>query len=190
MALMPAPSIPDTLTTTGGRITRLSVFLRAMLVLAALVAAGGGLLGCRGQGGRAMIAANNDTNLKRLGTLYGFFQLRNDFRGPRDEAAFRAFIAAQDASRLALAGISAASIDTLFVSERDRLPFRIRYGVDTRVRGPALPVVFEQEGRQGRRQVGFTGGAMEEVDAAGYESLWRGGSDTSGDAEPPRGRGF
>lgn len=189
MALTPAPSIPDTLTTVGVRITRRSVVLRAMLVPAVLCA-GGCLPGCRDQGGRAMIAANNDTNLKRLGTLYGFFQLRNDFRGPRDEAEFRAFIAAQDASRLALAGISVASIDTLFVSERDRLPFRIRYGVDTRVRGPALPVVFEQEGRQGRRQVGFTGGAVEEVDAAAYESLWSGNVDRRGDTEPARGRGF
>ncbi len=76
------------------------------------------------------------------------------------------------------------------MSERDRLPFRIRFGVDTRVRGPALPVVFEQEGRDGRRQVGFTGGATEEVDAATYESLWTGDSDLGSDAEPHRGRGF
>ena len=184
MALTPAPSIPDA-PTTAVVLTRRTVLLRAVLV-----AAGGGLFGCRGNSGEAMIAANNDTNLKRLGTLYGFFQLRNEFRGPRDEAEFKAFIAAQDASRLALAGVSPASIDTLFVSERDRLPFRIRFGVDTRVRGPALPVVFEQEGLGGRRQVGFTGGATEEVDAASYELLWSGDSDLGSDAEPPRGRGF
>jgi len=184
MALTPAQSIPDT-PTTAVVLTRRTALLRAVLV-----AAGGGLFGCRGNSGPAMIAANNDTNLKRLGTLYGFFQLRNDLRGPRDEADFRAFIAAQDASRLALAGISQASVDVLFVSERDRLPFRIRYGVDTRVRGPALPVVFEQEGLAGRRQVGFTGGATEEVDAASYELLWSGDSDLGSDAEPHRGRGF
>ena len=184
MALTPAPSIPDT-PTTAVVLTRRTALLRAVLV-----AAGGGLFGCRGNSGPAMIAANNDTNLKRLGTLYGFFQLRNDLRGPRDEADFRAFIAAQDASRLALAGISQASVDALFVSERDRLPFRIRYGVDTRVRGPALPVVFEQEGLAGRRQVGFTGGAMEEVDATTYELLWNGDSDRRSDADLPRGRGF
>jgi len=189
MALTPAPSIPDA-PTTAVVLTRRSACLRALLLRAVLVAAGGGLFGCRGNSGPAMIAANNDTNLKRLGTLYGFFQLRNEFRGPRDEAEFRAFIAAQDARRLALAGVSPASIDTLFVSERDRLPFRIRFGVDTHVRGPALPVVFEQEGRDGRRQVGFTGGATEEVDAATYESLWNGDSDSGSDAETPRGRGF
>jgi hypothetical protein len=189
MALTPAQSIPDA-PTTAVVLTRRSACLRALLVRAVLVAAGGGLFGCRGNSGPAMIAANNDTNLKRLGTLYGFFQLRNEFRGPRDEAEFRAFITAQDARRLALAGVSPASIDTLFVSERDRLPFRIRFGVDTRVRGPALPVVFEQEGLGGRQQVGFTGGAMEEVDAATYESLWSDDTDRGSNADPPRGRGF
>jgi|APCry1669189034_1035192.scaffolds.fasta_scaffold07700_7 hypothetical protein len=73
----------------------------------------------------------------------------------------------------------------LFVSERDRLPLCIRYGVDPRVRGPALPMVFEQKGRQGRRQVGFIGGIMEEVDGAAYESLWNGDSRRSSNAEPP-----
>ncbi|MEI6637769.1 MAG: hypothetical protein WCO99_14475, partial [Planctomycetota bacterium] len=66
MALTPAQSIPDT-PTTAVVLTRRTALLRAVLV-----AAGGGLFGCRGNSGPAMIAANNDTNLKRLGTLYGF----------------------------------------------------------------------------------------------------------------------
>jgi hypothetical protein len=156
--------------------------LAAVLVAAVVV----GLAGCRGDAAREMIAANNDTNVKRLGTLYGFFQLRNEFRGPRDEDELRAFINAQDPARLALAGISPAAIDGLFTSERDRLPFRIRYGIDTRVRGPALPVVFEQTGRDGRRQVGFTGGTVDEVDAATYESLWSGASERQTPADSSR----
>ena len=167
MASMPAPSSPD----------RTRVVLAVLLAVAFV-----SLAGCRRDSAREMIAANNDTNAKRLGTLYGFFQLRNEFRGPRDEAEFRAFISAQDPGRLALAGVSPAGLDDLFRAERDRQPFKIRYGVDTRVRGPALPVVFEQVGRDGRRQVGFTGGGVEEVDAARAEILWTGASETSPEA--------
>lgn len=175
MASMPAPSSPD----------------RTRVVLAVLLAvAFFGLAGCRRDSAREMIAANNDTNAKRLGTLYGFFQLRNELRGPRDEAEFRAFIAAQDPGRLALAGVSPARLDDLFRGERDRLPLRIRYGIDTRVRGPALPVVFEQVGRDGRRQVGFTGGGVEEVDAATAEILWTGSSEKSSPEAPGRDRGW
>lgn len=154
------------------------------LLLGFLAAAAGiGLSGCGGDGAREMIAANNDTNVKRLGTLYGLFHLRNEFRGPRDKAEFLAFIGGQDPARLALAGIDPAALDGVFVSERDRLPFRVRYGVNTRVRGPDLPVVFEESGRDGKRQVGFTGGSVQDVEPAAYESLWSGASD--GRSEPP-----
>ena len=175
MASMPAPSSPD----------RTRVVLAVLLAVAFV-----SLAGCRRDSAGAMIAANNDTNAKRLGTLYGFFQLRNELRGPRDEAEFRAFIAAQDPGRLALAGVSPARLDDLFRGERDRLPFKIRYGVDTRVRGPALPVVFEQVGRDGRRQVGFTGGGVEEVDAARAEILWTGASEKTSPEAPGRDRGW
>lgn len=167
--------------------TRTSPFDRSVLRLLALGGVVAGLCaclaGCGGDGARRMIAANNDTNVKRLGTLYGMFHLRNEFRGPRDEAEFRAFIGGQDPARLALAGVDPKALDGLFVGERDRLPLRIRYGVNTRVRGPDLPVVFEQSGREGRRQVGFTGGSVRDVESADYEALWHGASD--GPAEPP-----
>lgn len=159
----------------GGERWLPSVGSLVFVLLAA--AAGVGLSGCRNDGARAMIAANNDTNVKRLGTLYGLFHLRNEFRGPRNEAEFRAFIGGQDPARLALAGIDPAALDGVFVSERDRLPFRVRYGVNTRVRGPNLPVVFEESGRDGRRQVGFTGGTVQDVDPAAYDSLWSGAMD-------------
>lgn len=175
MASMPAPSSPD----------------RTRVVVAVLVAvAVFGLAGCRRDSAREMIAANNDTNAKRLGTLYGFFQLRHELRGPRDEAEFRAFIAAQDPGRLALAGVSPATLDRLFTSERDRLPFKIRYAIDTRVRGPARPVVFEQVGRDSRRQIGFTGGGVEEVDAATAETLWTGSSEKTSTNAPSNDRGW
>jgi hypothetical protein len=178
MATTPARSIPDARHAVAGAASRRTV-LRRLATAVATAGSAGYLAGCRREAGRAMIAANNDTNVKRLGTLYGFFHLRHELRGPRDEAELREFIAAQDPGRLALAGIEASSLDTLFVSERDGLPFRIRYGVDTRLRGPALPVVFEEAGRDGRRQVGFTGGRVDEVDAAAADALWSGAADAA-----------
>lgn len=135
--------------------------------------------GCGSGGGNAnqMIAANNDTNIKRLGTLYGFFHLKNQFRGPKDEADFKKFIGEQDAARLKLAGISGSKVDELFVSERDQKPFKIRYGVNTQLRGPSLAVIFEADGKEGKRQVSFTGGSMEEVDSTRYDELFSGRAD-------------
>ena len=120
------------------------------------------------------IAANNDTNIKRLASLYAMFQLKNQYLGPANESEFKQFIQKQDADRLKLAGIDVADIEGLFVSERDEQPFKIRYGVNTRVRGPSLAVIFEQTGVDGLRQVGFTGSALREVESDEYDRLWNG----------------
>ncbi len=145
-----------------------------LLLLALLLAT---LSGCGGNKVNEMIAANNDTNIKRLGTMYGFFHLKNQFRGPKNEDEFKKFINEQDASRLALAGISTSNVNDLFVSERDQQPFKIRYGINTQLRGPSLPVIFESNGAEGLRQVAFTGGSMQEVDSTKYDELWSGKGD-------------
>lgn len=135
-------------------------------------------VGCGGgDDAKSMIAAANDSNVKRVATMYNFFHLKNKFKGPKDEAEFRTFIEAQDPGRLSLADIDASKLDDLFVSERDGQAFVIRYGVDTVIRGPSLPVVFEAEGVEGMRQVGFCNGEMQEVDADEYERLLKGAAD-------------
>lgn len=135
------------------------------------------LTGCGGNDADSMIAAANDTNVKRLATLYSFFHIRNKYRGPKDETQLREFIEAQDADRLKRGGIDASKLDELFVSERDGQPFVIRYGVNTVIRGPALAVVFESNGIDGLRQVGFTNGPMREVDDDEYDRLMSGKAD-------------
>ena len=143
----------------------------ASVLLIALVGCGGG------DSSDSMMASANDSNIKRLGTLYSMFHGQNKLLGPKDEAEFKQFISEQDAARLQKGGIDIGNIDGLFTSERDQKPFRIRYGINTRLRGPSLPVVFEEEGKDGNRQVGYTGGAMKEVDEAEYDRLWEGGDD-------------
>lgn len=145
----------------------------ASLVILSLV-----LPGC-GSGGdaKSMIAAANDSNVKRVATMYSFFHLKNNFKGPKDEAELRSFISEQDVKRLSLADIDPADLDGLFVSERDDEPFVIRYGIDTYIRGPAVPVVFEATGFEGLRQVGFCNGSMKEVDSDEYDELLAGKAD-------------
>ena len=134
--------------------------------------------GCGGsKDPKSMIAAANDSNVKRLATMYSFFHLKNNFKGPKDEAEFRGFIESQDPKRLSLADIDASDLENLFVSERDNEPFVIRYGKDTYVRGPSIPVIFEATGSDGMRQVGFCNGVMQEVDAEEYDRLMSGDAD-------------
>jgi hypothetical protein len=136
------------------------------------------LSGC-GDGNPAdsMIAANNDSNIKRLASMYSLFHLRNNFKGPKDEAELKDFIRSQNADRLARAGINLDEVDSLFSGERDGQPFKIRYGLDTYIRGPSMPVIFEVEGMEGMRQVGFTNGSMQEVDSTEYDLMWSGKRD-------------
>jgi hypothetical protein len=81
------------------------------------------------------------------------------------------------------------NIDELFIGERDGKPFKIRWGLLTRVRGPSQPVIFEAEGVDGKRQIGFTGSKMLEVDSAEYDRLWTVDPDDLGAPQSDRGDG-
>lgn len=163
-----------------------SLSLLKMLALALLAL---GFSGCGSNKANELLAANNDTNIKRLGSLYGFFHLKNQFRGPKNEDEFKKFISEQQPSRLALVGVSVSKLDELFVSERDKQAFSIRYGVDTKLRGAALPVIFEAKGVEGKRQVAFTNGHMQEVDPTQYEELRSGKVDQPAPAPAATKRG-
>ena len=147
--------------------------LGLFVLLGTLVA----ITGCKGADAESMIATSNNSNVKRLATLYSYFHIQNRNKGPKNEEQLRAFIEAQDANRLKRGGIDATKLDELFVSERDGEPFVVRYGVNTVIRGPSLPVVFESTGVDGMRQVGFCNGSMKEVDEDEYDRLMAGKAD-------------
>jgi len=143
----------------------------------ALVVAGIALLsaaGCwSGSSPQSAMRDANRTNLQKLANLYSMFQVQHQFKGPASEEAFREFIGQLDTSVHSTMGIDAASLDKLFVSERDREPFKIRYGVPSGPRGSKEPVVFEATGRRGQRMVGFLNMVQREVDASEYDLLWQ-----------------
>jgi len=153
--------------------------LTAAGAVVALVA----LAGCGRDQTAHDVAAMNTSNVQRLANLYSAFQAYKGGRGPATEAEFKDFIAHYDAEKLKMMGVKADDLNGLFTSERDGKPFKVRYKVGGG-RGASAPVVFEQDGKDGKRQVGFTGTAkVEEVDATTYDQLWAGKAGT----EPPAG---
>jgi hypothetical protein len=131
--------------------------------------------GCGGDdGGKSALAQFNSNSMQRLANLYFTFQLENDFRGPKDEAEFKKFIAGIPAAKLTLVGVDPNALDVLFVSPRDEQPYKIRYGVKGSAMGSSEPVIFEATGVDGKREVGLLNMTQREVDDAEYEALWAG----------------
>ena len=156
--------------------------------IAAGVAAGllVGLAGCGGDRTAEEVAAMNGSNLQRLSNMYAAYQNYKGGRGPRDEADFKAFIKEFDQTKLKMMGIDANNLDPVFTSERDGKPFKVRYKVGGG-RGSVDAVVFEQEGKDGTKEVGFTGGKVEKADANTYQQLWAGKGPSQPASGPPAG---
>lgn len=141
--------------------------LCACLILTTLFNSGCGSSGA----GDAAIRNANQTNIQRLTNLYARFQLTHGGKGPASEAEFRKFIEGLDAQTLGNIGVELANLDKLFQSERDSEPFLIRYAIAGNTRGSNDAIVFETEGKEGKRQVGFTSLAIREVDGTEFDSL-------------------
>lgn len=142
-----------------------------------------------GCGNRAsqQVAALNTSNVQRLANLYSAFQFRKGGRGPKDEAEFKNFIKTYPSDKLAMMQVDLNNLDGLFRSERDGQTLKIRYGVRG---GPAAiaAVIFEQEGKNGTKQVAYTGTSkVKDVDEATYQEVWAGKEPSvSAAGRPPR----
>jgi hypothetical protein len=137
----------------------------ATVVLSALV----GILGCGG-GARRQAQELSQSNLRPLGILYGQYISQHRGQAPKNETEFRAFIKSLKPAQLA-AVAGSRDADSLFVSTRDQKPYVVIYGKAQGPPGPAgSPVVaYEQEGRGGKRFVGNSLGAVEELDEATFK---------------------
>jgi hypothetical protein len=146
-----------------------------------------GLSGCSGNNVAKELAAMNTSNVHRVANMYSGFQNYKNGRGPNDEAEFKQFIKEFDPEKLSMMGIDKNNVDKLFTSEWDGKPFKIRYKIGGG-RGSVAAVVFDQEGKNGKKRVGFTGNArVDEVDDATYASLWAGQGESAAPAAPPAG---
>jgi hypothetical protein len=118
------------------------------------------------------IASVNKTNIQRLANLYFTYQMKNRWKGPKNEADFKKFISSYNPAKLTRIGIDPNAIDALFINERDGEPFKIRYSVAGSAMGSSEPVIFESVGDDGKRLVGFLNMEQREVDQSEYDSLW------------------
>lgn len=146
-----------------------------------------GLTGCGKDKNAKEVGAMNTSNIQRLANMYSAFQNQKG-RGPKSEVEFKEFITGYDTAKLEMMGIKDAG--AIFVSDRDSKPFKIRFNVGGG-RGSVDAVVFEAEGQAGTKQVGYTGGRVEDVDESSYAQLWAGkGKDPAGPVGgPPSGPG-
>lgn len=144
--------------------------------------------GCSSDRTAADVAAKNKSNIQRLANMYSAFQNMKSSAGPKDEAEFKDFIKNYAADKLKMMSIDANNLDEAFKSERDGQAFKVRYKVGGG-KGSVAPVVFETKGKEGKKQVGFTGGSeskVEDVDDARYNDLWA-GKESSGPQGGPSG---
>lgn len=143
--------------------------------------------GCgAGDSADEMFADANDMNIKRVSSLYAVFQGQHKYKGPKDEAELKAFVAKQNKKHLARIGVNPDKLDQLFISERDDQPFKIRWELICMPRSAPKPIVFEQEGVNGKYMVAFSSYVCKEVDKAEYDRLWEGEMD---DMAPDDNRG-
>jgi hypothetical protein len=157
-----------------------------------------GLAGCSNPVAR-QVGAMNTSNIQRVANMYAAFQNYKGGRGPKDAAELKEFIKDFDPDKLSMMGIDPNNAEGLFTSERDGKPFVVRYKVGGG-RGSVDAIVFEQEGKDGKKQVAFTGSKVEEVDDATYAQLLAGkapaaaatgpgpGDKAGKDGRPPVGR--
>jgi hypothetical protein len=132
-----------------------------------------GVLGCNRDKTAELVGDMNKSNIQRISNMYAANQNMKSSGGPKDEADLKAWIKEYDPHKLSMMKIDPNNLDGLFTSERDGKPFKIRYKVGGG-RGSVEAVVFEQDGVGGKKQVGFTGGRVDDVDNSTYNQLWAG----------------
>jgi hypothetical protein len=128
-------------------------------------------VGCGSTSPADAVAAMNDSSIRKVANLYMAFQLRNGMRGPKDEAEFKAFIQNDmPRNKLDMMQVNPDAVDELFISEKDGQPFEVNYGLSGSAMS-VMAVVFEQQGVNGMKRVGFTNGPVKEVNDEQYQQL-------------------
>ena len=131
------------------------------------------MTGCGGSNPEDTLLKQNDTNLERLASMYTQYQADHRWIGPDSEETFRQYIE-QDVPAFIKERIGISDTSALFVSQRDGQPFKIRLKVQGSARGCSEPAIFEAEGVDGKRMVGFLNMFQKEVDESEYNDLWEG----------------
>ena len=110
------------------------------------------------------------SNLKPLAVMYGRFISSNAGRGPKDEAELKAFIKSRPSDELS--NLNASDVESLFVSSRDKKPYKLKFDAKPLVPGQSANIfAWEQDGIDGKRFVAGTLGEILEVDPEKFRQL-------------------
>jgi hypothetical protein len=142
-------------------------FLRLWFIAAWASLAG---LGC---GPPQRVATESEQNLAQLSRLYGVYLSKNKGQAPTNIEALKAFAGKSDQADLKGRGITAADVESIFNSTRDKEPFVYRAPRQSDVPGvgPEEVVFYEKTGVNGKRYVAFTTpGKVAELDPAEFKT--------------------
>jgi len=110
------------------------------------------------------------TEGRRVGAIVTTHNMMERATGrlPPNEQEFKKFITENGSQMLERSGVTA--VDELFVSDRDGQPLVVTYGKYPAGMNAKI-VVYEKNGADGKRFVGYNSGAVELVDDARFSGL-------------------
>jgi len=111
------------------------------------------------------------SNLSRLAMLCTMYVQQHNNAAPPSEQELIKFAKTLNPEGMKKIGIDVAQAEQYLTSPRDGKPYHIVF--KTQAADPANPpvIVYEQVGVNGKREVGFLGGKVEEVDEARFKQL-------------------
>lgn len=145
----------------------------------ALLVASCCISGCSSSGDDDFVRAANDSNIEKVGSVYQLYASRSGYTGPESKEELKNFVKTNEKIKenLERMGIEREKFDDYFISENDGKEFVLRWNVfinPDRDRSRA-PLVFEQEGKNGVRQVLLSNRKILEVnDEEKYQALLNG----------------
>lgn len=141
-----------------------------------------GLIVLAGCGGSNLpeLADLNNSNIRRVHSVYKMYMKAHDFKGPKNEAELKQHCAEDNTAKVLIErmGLDPTQLDDIFISERDGEPFKIRWGLSGL---PDHAIVFESVGVEGKRMVALS--KPRELEAAEYEGYWTGKTKPEGPGE-------
>jgi hypothetical protein len=119
------------------------------------------------------LASPTAKRLTGLAKLYLDCAVAKNGKGPANEQEFKKHIRSLPSFVVEMNEVDPNAIDTVFVSERDKEPFVVRYGISiSGISGTSAPLVaHEKTGKNGKRLVVYANAKVEQLNDAQFQDL-------------------